>query len=404
MKLKTKIAATALAVSLASLSTGSMAAANNPNAGGGGGLLNSGIFADLYAQVEANSLAIAENTAAIELLNSQVAEINTQLSGMTSQILANESSISQALDLLASNSQDIVALRSDLYNLKLQVNTDIDVINQQLDLTRAQINELTINMTALATYVSQTSAQLQAAIEQNSSDIATLTANLVMLNSSLSLLQTSVTSLQVQVDNADNLLTDQQGSIDSLNIALGDLEIQVANINTGTTTAGGSDGSTSTGATASFTLTDTTDAADDFSQSDLVNGINSLGLQSGSYVYARGNGVAGTYEICTNSKIASDVMGAFVNGATLHSTISATGSNESWVKFGDTAWMNGNIDMTSYYNGTLGYLKISASMYIFPDGWGSVSSELMVGNMWTTSTEQSVTVRSAGTRQDACGF
>ena len=400
MKLKTKIAATALAVSLASLSTGSIAA-NNPNAGGGGGILNTGIFADLYAQIEANSLAIAENTAAIELLNSQVAEINTQLSGMTSLILANESSINQALDLLASNSQDLVALRSDMYNLKLQVNTDIDVINQQLDLTRAQISELTSNMSTLSVYVSQTSVQLQAAIAQNSSDISTLTANLAILTSSLSTLQASITSLQVQVDNAENLLTDQQGLIDSLNTALGDLEIQVANINSGTTVSGGS---SSNGTAASFTLTDSTDATDDFSQSDVINAINSLGLQSGNYVYARGNGVVGTYEICTNSKIVSDVLGAYVNGATSHSTISATGSNESWIKSGDTAWMTGNIDMTSYYSGSLGYLKISAGMYIFPDGWGSVSSELMVSNMWTMATEQSVTVKAAGTRQEACGF
>ncbi|MDH5434311.1 MAG: hypothetical protein OEY19_10235 [Gammaproteobacteria bacterium] len=394
-----KIISTLIASGLFAASANSaFAAANN----GGGGFVKAEPFAALSAQVEANTLAIQANSASIELLNAEVNAINVELDSMTTLILANEQSIQDALVAIENNTTQISVLRTDLYDLKLQINTDITNINGQLTEMRGNVATLTGNLAALSQTVSQTTTDLQAAIAANSSEITSLSATLSVMTSNLAVAQSNITVLQVQVSNAEALLVNHQQSIDDLDTRLSALEFQVAN---GAVTAPSSEADTGV-VNGSFTLTDTDASVDDFSTSEFVNKLQSLNIQNGSYIHASAVGANGNTAVCTNDPNAIVTIDAYLNSTNLSKNLSNVTDVETWSKDGNNAWkIDSNVMMYSVHYPSFNYLSFSGSIYVLPEGYGStIPSELYIKNIWTSNVEQSVTITTGTSRLAACGF
>lgn len=175
------------------------------NSNGSQGDNNGKPFQELNALIDANRALIEENSAAISILQTDLAGLVTALSDTNARIdqlslnvAANTADIATALAAVESHDTQLAALYADLSALEAEHAADFEAVNSQLDAINAEITTLHALRAQLAASVSAQLAALSAQVNDNSLAIDSLVFDLTLVNAQLATVNSSIWQLTQQ--------------------------------------------------------------------------------------------------------------------------------------------------------------------------------------------------------------
>ena len=191
-------------------------------------------FQALSALIEENNQLIADNAGAIEAIAVEVAVlagdievINQQMADLDTRLGANESAIANALAMIDENSVNIEGLESDLISLSDDTKQDIDSLRQDIRLLDQEVGSLlqtnSGRIASLLLALSVLSADVQdntAAINPLITDISYLMSQVMFNTNSVSLLNNQRNLLVARIDDLDFLLLTLNDEIDKLKVGV----------------------------------------------------------------------------------------------------------------------------------------------------------------------------------------